>query len=211
MAATLAAQQAENTRQQEETAKAKAAQQADEWLRQQAATKALAAQHAEEVRFQEKIANEAAAKLAKEFLRQQDAAQAQAQLLTASKWGAILLAGAGLAWFILRYCWRAIRQIRERNKEGKITMQQKQNYVLWIGVALVVLLLIFPPWKFSSKAFGAQSETPGPYALIFNPPKGAGTVQVDMTRLAIPVGVVILITGAVLFTLRNNKNDKPKQ
>ena len=108
-------------------------------------------------------------------------------------------------------------------------MNQKQTRVLWVGIALFGLLLVIPPWRFILDIpHRLHVERPGPYTLICNPPevpvtarnqygesfsgydKDRWTVRLDTNRMALPIGLVAIVTGTLLVTLRN-KTTKPTE
>jgi len=88
-------------------------------------------------------------------------------------------------------------------------MIRKQTWALWVGVALVGLLLIVPPWKFSFSG-AIYREQPGPL-LPYLPPaparkeKETWSVRLDTKRMIVPVVLVAIVTGALLVTLRDKK------
>lgn len=104
-------------------------------------------------------------------------------------------------------------------------MNKKQTLVLWIGVVLVGLLLIFPPWKFTLDIpYRLHLDKPGPYSLILNPPEVPGTssnnggqrfngygrnlwvVRLDTNRMLVPVALIAIVTGALFVTLHSKVN-----
>ncbi len=78
-----------------------------------------------------------------------------------------------------------------------------QERVLWIVVALVVLMLIVPPWVATIHVAGSgqrvDQEWPTGYAPIFAPPahSGATGIRVDLSRLLLQVVALLSITAVV--------------
>lgn len=79
-------------------------------------------------------------------------------------------------------------------------MSNKQLTVLWFGVCLIVLMCLFPPWlDRGEKALG--------YRFILTQEIGQGeyiykTIRIDSRRLIFQCVVVVLLTGAGIYTLR---------
>ena len=66
---------------------------------------------------------------------------------------------------------------------------KKQLIILWIGICLVVLVLLFPP--FQCKYSGSF------YSSFFS-----DELYIDLTRLIIEVFIVALLTAGVLYTMK---------
>lgn len=85
-------------------------------------------------------------------------------------------------------------------------MNKQQTIALWAGVAIIVLMVMFPPWCKVLNAKGAYSEIPVGYAPIFLPPTERDNVYfgyyVDHSRLVLQGLAVSMIAGAVIFSLR---------
>lgn len=69
----------------------------------------------------------------------------------------------------------------------------RPKVILWIGILLIVLMCLFPPWVY-------QGEFAG-YAYLFSNWLGS----LDLVRLIIQCAIVGLITGALLYTLKDEK------
>ena len=107
-------------------------------------------------------------------------------------------------------------------------MNQKQLRVLWAGVVIIVLMALFPPWKYVIPIQGRSGkEKAGPYRSVFSPPEIPVTshssygeeefdgsmrrrwiVQIDWERLVLPVGAVGLLTFALTLTFRVRDSSK---
>ena len=113
-------------------------------------------------------------------------------------------------------------RIKTKQDWGK-TMNRKQLSVIWVGVALVGLLLIFPPWRFVH--YTPHIEYPGPYSPIYSYPpdipycdedRFSGyrcvdwSARIDWERMTPPIALVVIVVGALLFTIRG-KPTVPKE
>jgi len=109
-------------------------------------------------------------------------------------------------------------------------MNKRQLTTLWIGLGIITIMVLFPPWKY---VFWDPNrlvlEKPGPYASIFSSPEipitskgvsGDGffqelpckfwSVKIDIPRLIFPIVTVLIVTGGLIFTfgrLPLNKNN----
>ena len=89
------------------------------------------------------------------------------------------------------------------------TSRQKQHIVLWLGVLIVVIMCLFPPWM-EHYRWGPRSGTFRSsigYECILSPPRpdpsnDLDEFYVDIPRLLLQCGVVALLTGAGMYTLR---------
>jgi hypothetical protein len=101
-------------------------------------------------------------------------------------------------------------------------MNRKQYIVLWVAVSVIVLMVLYPPWRFRMSVpfvpqIAAQVPTyqRGPYALIFKGPKiwrykiedfdVMGQPEIDWVRLILPIFIVSLVASALFITLREKK------
>ena len=82
--------------------------------------------------------------------------------------------------------------------------------VLWIGITIIVLMCLFPPWA------GGDGRILGHAFLVsdgyFHQPGYADWVpkvrgEIDLVRLVIQCVIVGLITGALLYTLNSKKSE----
>ena len=74
-------------------------------------------------------------------------------------------------------------------------MNKKQKASLWIGIGLIGVQILFPPWTSSLGNLG--------YRFIFHSTILDETI--DWSRLIGPVVLVAVLTGAALITLRGSK------
>ena len=101
-------------------------------------------------------------------------------------------------------------------------MNRKQLLVLWIGVSLIFLMCLFPPWVRFREGFSVPGLSDNPYMTssresvgyycIAKPPGkmdvkakyllSYGQFYLDISRLVVQCIVVALLTGAGIYTLR---------
>lgn len=85
-------------------------------------------------------------------------------------------------------------------------MNRKQLIVLWVGIGLVVAMGAYPPWAIMSwphySGAGGKVVSSAWYACIFNPPQLA---CLDLPRLFLQWGLVVLVTAAGMVSLRAKK------
>ena len=109
-----------------------------------------------------------------------------------------------------------------------MNMNKRQLVTLWSGIAVLVLILIIPPWKFTFYApKQIYIEIPGSYAFILTPPEVPVTemsridtssyfhgldrdkwsVKIDLQRMLLPViPVVVLIS--IYFVIKSYKSGR---
>ena len=93
-------------------------------------------------------------------------------------------------------------------------MNDKQKKCLWVGIALIVVMGLFPPWVCETDSFfGGGSKLlhhittePGPYSWIDDPPAKAKFV--DLYRLGIQYFLVAVVTAGLIITLGSKKDGK---
>jgi hypothetical protein len=86
-------------------------------------------------------------------------------------------------------------------------MNRKQKICLWVGIAVIVTMGIFPPWMITG---GSQGCLPMGYSFILNPPSPANLCRIDASRLCIQWVMVAVVTGGLIFTFGDKKPKKPK-
>jgi hypothetical protein len=92
-------------------------------------------------------------------------------------------------------------------------MNKRQKTVLLVGVAVVALMLLVPPWQRTTSGsssiikggpYSRPSKTLAGYGFIFSPP--ASAEQIDVSRLTVQCAVVaVLAFGA--FVMLGHKKD----
>lgn len=91
-------------------------------------------------------------------------------------------------------------------------MNRKQIICLWVGIAIIVLMGIFPPWITKGTMSGGSVQALPKYSFLLLPPysdnkTGLSLHQIDINKLVIQWFMVALITGGLIVTF---KNEKPK-
>jgi len=92
-------------------------------------------------------------------------------------------------------------------------MNTSQKVALWVGIGVLVLMLVFPPWvgiQSLSRTANITNVYPLGYAPLFSPPPAGAGKQVDFGRLSIQCLAVVLVTGGMIYTLKDSK-DKGEQ
>jgi hypothetical protein len=101
-------------------------------------------------------------------------------------------------------------------------MNHKQVIFIWFGLAIIVLMCLFPPWLRTRIQASYKWPLPSHYAFIFIPPElvkssdGLGendkvgkhsniTATIDIRRLLVQCGIVFLSCG-VLVSLYRSKD-----
>ncbi len=88
-------------------------------------------------------------------------------------------------------------------------MNKKQRRALWIGVIVIALMCLWPPWMDAERSW----RDAGGYGFLFYPePFTDGPEQIDFGRLSVQCFVVALLTTTKLVTSRSGrkgKNDEP--
>ncbi len=87
-------------------------------------------------------------------------------------------------------------------------MSNKQLAVLWVGIGLILLMCLFPPWLGIVNYRGIKTREEYGYRCIFSPPPGVLTEESSLTiylntsRLVVQCVAIALLTGAGIYTLR---------
>ncbi|MCF6256217.1 MAG: hypothetical protein L3J98_07695 [Gammaproteobacteria bacterium] len=109
-----------------------------------------------------------------------------------------------------------------------MTLNGRQLIALKIGIILMTINIIFPPWVYTVNGGSFHSENPAGYYSIFEPPspessKPAHGVKIDLSRLLIQVVAIILISALGMIkakpgiqkareskeNIRNSEKEKP--
>ena len=103
-------------------------------------------------------------------------------------------------------------------------MNNKQRLVFLFGVLVTTLMVLFPPWQWSSYSSTILpkeqlEEIPIKdtlltfkvgYKFIATPPSTGG-VEIDLQRLMIQFGALLLITGTLFFIVKTSpENEESK-
>lgn len=89
-------------------------------------------------------------------------------------------------------------------------MTRNQKIVILIGIGLVVLMGLFPPWVKVEliPLINFEKETYAGYHLIIKPPSSEGIAyfRLDFVRLQVQWGCVIIMVGGFLLVLKDKEN-----
>ena len=77
-------------------------------------------------------------------------------------------------------------------------MNQRQTVAMWVGVAVVAAILLFPPWVRPRSGGVLVGEG---FAPLWNRP--IAVARVDVATLLAEWAVVVMITGAAIVTLKD--------
>ena len=85
-----------------------------------------------------------------------------------------------------------------------MSMNEKQKKLIVVGVAIIILMGLFPPWKYTFNYKTAFSEEPAGYGFLLSPPKKKEEsvthgIELDMTRLCVQWIIVSLAAGLGVF------------
>ena len=89
-------------------------------------------------------------------------------------------------------------------------MNKKQKICLWIGIAIIVLMSLFPPW-FYTHARITEVQTNAGYHFLLIPPlpydKVGSGIRLDTSRLFVQWVVIAIITSGLIVTFKDKKED----
>lgn len=87
-------------------------------------------------------------------------------------------------------------------------MNGKQKLCLWIGIAVIVLMGLFPPWMAARP--GGGDYVAGGYAFILFPRDQYGEplwlARIDFAQLAAQWAMVAVVTGGLIVTFADKKS-----
>jgi hypothetical protein len=104
------------------------------------------------------------------------------------------LAGIGIIWLLIRK-----RKIIKLFIKKLFIALYRPKIILWIGILLIVLMCLFPPWVWERGHFAG-------HAYLFSEGWTLRNAHIDLVRLIIQCVIVGLITGTLLYTLKDKKN-----
>ena len=87
-------------------------------------------------------------------------------------------------------------------------MNQYQKIFLMIGLVVIVVMGIFPPWHCAQLFSHSRGNVSLGYYFIGYPPTRSPilyAVSVDVVRLSIQIVLVVLVTGIFMFLPKNQK------
>ena len=83
-------------------------------------------------------------------------------------------------------------------------MNTRQMVALWIGIALIALVTLFPPWVHVLSTHGGQEVTVSVSNIGFlcapSAVRGGLGVRMDVARLVASWALLILVTGTFVMT-----------
>ena len=96
-------------------------------------------------------------------------------------------------------------------------MSKAQRRIILLAVVACFLMVLFPPWKFALIGLNGKSMKPtaGWYAFVGSPPTpreaaklwrsdgGWASVELDLTRLLVQLGVVAVVAGTALVLTKS--------
>ena len=91
-------------------------------------------------------------------------------------------------------------------------MNKRQLVVMWVGIGLIVLMGVYPPWVNTIRGAGIYAEMSLGYHVITDPPSPLGNprangIKLDTPRLALQVGLVAVVSGGLLLSLKSRKGN----
>ena len=95
-------------------------------------------------------------------------------------------------------------------------INESQKYIIWLAIALIALMGLFPPWSYTFDSPGRSggsmhSEKPAGYGFIFLPPlpESKGSlygIRIDFGRMFLQWFLVVAICTAIIMYLHIKKN-----
>ncbi len=82
-------------------------------------------------------------------------------------------------------------------------MNRKQIIILWVGIAIFVLMGLFPPWVVYEQGhlYFLHKLT------LFSPIRTNNGSRIDVPRLCVQWAMVAVVTSGLLITLKDKKKD----
>jgi hypothetical protein len=94
-------------------------------------------------------------------------------------------------------------------------MNRKQRVAIVLGLVLLALLGLFPPWTDSLTApMGYHQELPSGYHFLFSTPRpfdDRHSITLDLKRLTVSWTVVLLLTGVIVVLLHSSSSAQVQQ
>lgn len=114
------------------------------------------------------------------------------------------------------------RQAHAAQKQNGPRANREQLIVLWIGIGLLSLIGLYPPWMYTVQSRGdsgmVRMEREAGYHPLFSPPQPQSSdqsdssapyidgVRLDFPRIAVQIVVVFLVTGGLFWTFRDRES-----
>jgi hypothetical protein len=120
----------------------------------------------------------------------------------------LLVIGKKVSWqrFTHTHVWQWLTKRR--------SYQQKQTLAVWIALTLLIASWIYPPWIVHTarkRLFGVPSDASYHRVWHFLLDSGSGSpadFRIDWLRLFVLDLIIVAAAGGVLFTIRQNHNDR---
>jgi len=84
-------------------------------------------------------------------------------------------------------------------------MNKKQLKVLWIGIGIIAVMGLFPPWHMKSMMGVGSQKTFGFSFILLPPLKGDVHPTIDIPQLFVQWFIVSTITGGLIVTFKDKK------
>jgi hypothetical protein len=82
-------------------------------------------------------------------------------------------------------------------------MNGRQSAIIGAGVAIITLLLLFPPWYVAGKGSHLGARISRGYHFLFSPP--CCDPHIDFARYLVPIGVVCLMTLLAYLEMKETR------
>lgn len=93
-------------------------------------------------------------------------------------------------------------------------LNAQQRILVVVGVSVMILMGLFPPWTHTFKYKSVDSREPAGYSFILTPPEKKQQsipfgIELDVTRLSVQWIIVILATGlgVMLISVKKDGSD----
>ncbi len=85
-------------------------------------------------------------------------------------------------------------------------------FILWPAISIIVLFILFPPWTrtYRLPSSNIKAMEPIGYGFLLHPPEANrhSGVSIDFPRLGLQCGIVVLVAGALYYTLTTTQKTK---
>ena len=93
-----------------------------------------------------------------------------------------------------------------------MSINGKQRKLIIVGIVVVVLMGLFPPWAYTYSYNTKYSKEPAGYGFILDPPmkkrfSPAHGIELDITRLSVQWIITLLATGLGVFLATTTKKE----
>jgi hypothetical protein len=86
-------------------------------------------------------------------------------------------------------------------------MNKKQKVVFLVGIGIIVIMGLVPPWYYQSR--GPYPSSPGGYGFILSTPYHIGDA-IDVTRLFIQWAMVAIATAVIMWAFKDDNREVQK-